>query len=167
MTALSELIRLAEPWARLYGNTPALQAGTTFAHFGGLLLGGGFAIAADSATLRAARGREPKRRRQLAYIRGVHRVVLAGLVTTLASGLLMFAADAESLAVSPVFWIKMSVIALLLGNGGVLAFTESGLRSGRVDGERGWRRMRTAAICSVALWFAAVLAGTLLVNVSE
>jgi len=167
LTALTELIRLAEPWARLYGNTPALQAGTTFAHFGGLLLGGGFAIAADSATLRAARRREPKRRRQLAYLRGVHRIVLVGLAMTLASGLLMFAADAEALAISPIFWTKMSVVALLLGNGGVIALTEARLRSGAGDVERGWRRLRTAAICSVALWFAAVLSGTLLVNVGQ
>ena len=167
MTVLSELLRLAEPWTRLYGNTPALQAGTIFAHFGGLLLGGGFAIAADSATLRAARRHEPKRRRQLAYLRGVHRVVLAGLALTLASGLLMFAADAETLAVSPIFWTKMSVVALLLGNGGVIAVTESALRSGTGDAERGWRRMRNAAISSLALWFAAVLAGTLLVNVGQ
>jgi hypothetical protein len=167
MTALTELIRLAEPWARLYGNTPALQAGTIFAHFGGLLLGGGFAIAADSATLRAARRREPKRRRQLAYIRGIHRVVLAGLTMTLASGFLMFAADAEALATSPIFWTKMSVVALLLGNGGMIALTESALRSGTGDVERGWRRMRNAAICSVTLWFAAVLAGTLLVNAGQ
>jgi hypothetical protein len=94
-------------------------------------------------------------------------VVLAGLVMTLASGFLMFAADAEVLAASPIFWTKMSVVALLLGNGGVIALTESALRSGTGDVDRGWRRMRNAAICSVALWFAAVLAGTLLVNVGQ
>src|SRR5215208_782113 len=160
MFVLADLARLAGPWATLYGNTPALQTATTFAHFGGFLLGGGFAIVADSATIRAARGREPKRRRQLAYIHGVHRLVLAGLAVTFASGLLMFAADLEALAGSPVFWVKIGLVALLLVNGGVMALTESGLRSGAGDADRGWRRMRRTAVCSFVLWFAAVLAGT-------
>jgi hypothetical protein len=167
MTVLAELIRMAEPWAQLYSNTPALQAGTAFAHFGGLLLGGGFAIAADAATVRAARRREPKRRRQLAYIRGIHRVVLVGVSITFVSGLLMFAADGETLAGSVVFWTKMTLVTLLLVNGGVITLIESALRSGAGDVEQGWRRMRNAAIRSFTLWFAAVLAGTLLVNLNQ
>jgi hypothetical protein len=146
---------------------PALQAATTFAHLAGFLLGGGFAIAADAATIRAARGTEPRRRRQLTYIHGIHRLVLAGLAVTLVSGLLMLAADLESLAASPVFWVKITLVALLLANGGVIARTESLLRAGTDEADRQWGRMRRAAICSFALWFAAVLAGTLLVNVGQ
>ena len=167
MHLLAPLVRLAEPWAQLYGNVPAIQTATAFAHFGGLLLGGGFAIAADGATIRAARRHETRRRRQLAYIHGVHRLVLVGLGLTFASGLLLFAADVESLAASPVFWAKMAVVALLLVNGGVMARTESSLRAGNSDVERGWRRLRVAAACSFALWFAALLAGTLLVNAGQ
>ncbi|MDQ3995875.1 MAG: hypothetical protein M3303_02530 [Gemmatimonadota bacterium] len=146
---------------------PALQAATTFAHLAGFLLGGGFAIAADAATIRAARGAEPRRRRQLTYIRGIHRLVLAGLAVTLASGLLMLAADLEALATSPVFWVKITLVVLLLANGGVIARTESVLRAGTEDPDRQWGRMRRAAVRSFALWFAAVLAGTLLVNMSQ
>jgi hypothetical protein len=62
----ANLLHLAEPWANLYGARPALQTATTFAHFGGFLLGGGFAIAADSATIRVSRRRQEQRRRQLA-----------------------------------------------------------------------------------------------------
>jgi uncharacterized membrane protein len=143
---------------------PAVQAATTFAHLAGFLLGGGFAIAADAATIRAARGTEPRRRRQLTYIHGIHRVVLAGLAVTLVSGLLMFAADVESLVASAVFWVKITLVTLLLGNGVVIARTESVLRAGSEEADQQWGRMRRAAICSFALWFAAVLAGTLLVN---
>ena len=139
----------------------------TFAHLGGFLLGGGFAIAADAATIRAARGPEPRRRRQLTYIRGIHRLVLAGLGVTLASGLLMLAADLETLITSSIFWAKMAIVVLLLANGGVIARIESVLRAGTEGADRGWGRMRGAALRSFVLWFAAVLAGTLLVNVGR
>ena len=167
MTVLGALTTLAEPWAAAYGNAPALQAATTFAHFGGFLLGGGFAVAADTATLRAARRTETKRRRQLAYIHGVHRAVLTGLAATFASGLLMFAADLQTLATSPVFWTKMLVVVLLLANGAIMARTVSALRASSAENGPGWLRLRRTAVCSVALWFAAVLAGTVLVNAGQ
>src|SRR5687767_10193893 len=103
MVVLDHLVRLTAPWAALFANTPALQTVTAFAHFGGFLLGGGFAIAVDGATIRAARRAERKRRRQLAHIHAIHRIVLAGLALTLASGLLMFAADVETFGTSLVF----------------------------------------------------------------
>jgi hypothetical protein len=59
------------------------------------------------------------------------------------------------------------LVVLLLANGGVIARTESVLRAGTEDADRQWSRLRRAAICSFALWFAAVLAGTLLVNVGQ
>ena len=168
MTVVTGLVRLAEPWAAVYGDTPLLQAAATFAHLGGFLLGGGFAIAADTATIRAARGPRAKwRRRQLAYIHGIHRLVLLGLATTFVSGLLMFAADVEALAGSPVFWVKMLIVALLLANGAVMARTESALRADAGAAEVAWPRLRGTALSSLALWFAAVLAGTLLVNVGQ
>lgn len=139
----------------------------TFAHIGGFLLGGGFAITADAATIRAARGTDPRRRRQLTYIRGIHGVVLIGLAVTLASGLLMLAADLEALVVSFVFWVKMTVVVLLLANGAVVARVESVLRAGTEEPDREWGHMRSAAIRSFVLWFAAVLAGTLLVNAGQ
>lgn len=146
---------------------PSVQAATTFAHLAGFLLGGGFAIAADAATIRAARRTEPRRRRQLTYIHGVHRLVLAGLAVTLVSGLLMLAADLESLAASRIFWVKITLVVLLIANGGVMARTESALRAGTTEADRHWMRMRRTAVCSFVLWFAAVLAGALLVNVGQ
>lgn len=164
MAILDSLVRLAEPWASVFADTPALQTATTFMHFGGFLLGGGFAIAADGATIRAARRIDRKRRLQLAHIHAIHRVVLAGLSLTLVSGVLLFAADVETYAVSLVFWAKMGLVVLLLANGGVMALTESALRAGYAQPDAGWRRMRLSAVSSFVLWFAAVLAGTLLVN---
>jgi hypothetical protein len=164
MPLLATIAALAEPWASLYNDAPAVQSTTTFVHFAGLLLGGGFAIATDWATLHAAAAGAAERGRQLAHIHRVHRPVLAGLALTFASGLLMFAADVETLAVSAVFWTKMGVVALMLANGLVMARTESALRAGAADVEPRWRRLRRASMASFALWFAALLAGTLLVN---
>lgn len=164
MTLLVDAVRLAEPWAAFYADTPVVRTATAFAHLGGFFLGGGFAIAADSATMRASRSADGHRRRQLTYIHGVHRVVLLGLAATLFSGALMFAADLEALATAAVFWLKMGIVALLLVNGGVMAATESSLRARSVDPVPAWRRMRMSALCSFVLWFAAVLAGTTLVN---
>ena len=167
MSALAQIAQMARPWSSLYGDTPALQVATAFAHFGGLLLGGGFAIVADTATIRAARASEPRRRRQLAYIHGIHRIVLAGLALTFISGLVMFAADVESFATSTVFWVKMALVALLLANGGVMTLTESRLRGSRTGGGEGWQCMQRVAACSFALWFATILAGTVLVNAGQ
>ncbi len=167
MSILAEAVRLVEPWAAAYNDTPLLQTATTFAHFGGFMLGGGFAIATDAATLRAARVGAPRRRRQLSYLRHAHRAVVAGLAVTFSSGLLMFAADLEALAASPAFWAKMLLVMLLLVNGLVMTVTESALRTGRGEIDRLWRRLRRTAICSFALWFAAVLAGTVLVNAGQ
>lgn len=79
----------------------------------------------------------------------------------------MLAADLESLAASRIFWVKITLVVMLLANGGVIARTESVLRAGTTDADRHWGRMRRAALCSFVLWFAAVLAGTLLVNVGQ
>jgi hypothetical protein len=166
MPLLATIIGLAEPWASLYNDTPAVQSTTTFVHFAGLLLGGGFAIATDWATVHAAAAGAGERGRQLAHIHRVHRPVLVGLALTFASGLLMFAADVETLAVSRVFWTKMAIVALLLANGAVMARTESALRGGASDVEPRWRRLQGASMASFGLWFAALLAGTLLVNVA-
>lgn len=167
MNPLVQLAGAAEWWSGVYNATRVLQVGTTFAHLGGLLVGGGFAIATDAATLRAARAAMARRRRQLAYIHGIHRPVLLGLGLTLASGLLMFAADVETFAASRVFWVKMLLVALLLANGAVMARTETTLRAGSAVADRGWRVLRASAYCSLTLWLAAALAGTLLMNPAE
>jgi hypothetical protein len=75
----------------------------------------------------------------------------------------MLAADLESLAVSPVFWVKMGLIALLLFNGYQMLQTERRLQLNPVD-QRQWNRLRAASLLSLALWFTVVLAGSILPN---
>lgn len=164
MSAIATLAALAEPWASLYNDAPLLQSAVTFVHFAGLLLGGGFAIAADAATFRGARATEPERARLAAELHATHRPVLLGLGATFVSGVLMFAADLEELGTAPVFWIKMALVALLLANGALMARTEGALRGARLPADVAWPRLRRTAAASFALWFVTLLAGTLLVS---
>jgi hypothetical protein len=167
MSLLHQISSIVAPWASFYSDSKAAESVVTFGHLGGMMTAGGFALAADRATLRASRpgdGAEPAR--QLAELSGVHPIVVGALGVTAMSGLLMFAADLETLAVSPAFWIKMGLVGLLLFNGWIMQRTEQSLRAGTVAAGTGWRRMRSAAIASLALWFAVVLAGSILPNVT-
>lgn len=167
MSLLHQLSSVVAPWASFYSDSKAAESVVTFGHLGGMMTAGGFALASDRATLRASRpGAAVEPARQLAELSGVHPIVVGALGVTAMSGLLMFAADLETLAVSPAFWIKMSLVGLLLLNGWIMLRTERALRAGAVEDGQGWRRMRRAAIASLALWFAVVLAGSILPNVS-
>ena len=53
MAIIETLVAALKPWADFYGNTKPLQAGVEFLHVGGLLVGGGFALASDRAALRS------------------------------------------------------------------------------------------------------------------
>jgi hypothetical protein len=168
MSVIETLAQLAAPWQSLYGDSPLIATTVAGAHLGALVVGGGLALAADRGTLRALRAGLEGRRRHLEELRDVHRPVLIALAVVWASGVLLFAADVESLAASPAFWVKLGLVALLLANGAVLARTERALRRAP-DGEAPdaaplWRRLRRASVASAALWLAVVLAGVAVVN---
>ena len=163
MEVVDEAVRLAEPWASLYNDSPPLQTAVLFLHLAGLVVGGGFALATDRATLRAARAAPQERVRHLSELHAVHRPVLVALALTLVSGVLMFTADLEAFAGSVVFWVKMGLVLLLLANGYALTRAETTLRR---DPAGGWDRLRTVSIASSVLWLSLVLAGTWLSNIS-
>ena len=161
---------VAAPWARLYGDSVLLQSLVMFVHLGSLLLAGGLAIAADRAALRAARpDGAVLRAPALAQIGAVHRSVLVGLALALASGALLLAADVETFLPSPVLWLKLALIALLLANGRVLQRAERAASAPGADaatpgGSAPWRRLSGAAARSMVLWFSLVLVSVVLVN---
>jgi hypothetical protein len=170
---LHQLVAALEPWKSAYSNSKVIPAAVTSVHLAALLFGGGFAVAADRATLRVGRHGAPDRATQLAELRAVHKPVLLALVVLFGSGVMLAAADLETFATSPVFWVKLGLVALLLVNGVVLERTESRLRglaarevvpTGRVQSL--WRRLRKSAVLSLVLWTATLVAGTLLVNIS-
>lgn len=162
---VSTLTDLAAPWASLYNDSKPLSTFVTFAHLGGLLLAGGFAIASDRATLRFRASGPESERALLGELHGIHRPVLIGLGITLVSGILMLAADVETLLPAPVFWVKMASLALLLGNGWRLQRAETELRNGSPAPERAWRRLRGAARWSLGLWFVTLFLGTALLSI--
>jgi hypothetical protein len=166
MSLVHQLASAVAPWADLYNGSKPVQSIVTFGHFAGMMTAGGFALAADRATLRAAAASGAEQPRQLRELAGTHPIVVAALAVTALSGLLMFAADLENLVGTPAFWIKMALVGLLLANGWVMLKAERALEQGNPGDVRGWRRLRSAAIASLVLWFAVVLAGSILPNVS-
>jgi hypothetical protein len=162
---VEQVARLAQPWASLYGDTPALQTTITFLHLAGIFLGGGFAIATDRETFMALRAaRLSGQIRHLAHLHTIHRPVMVGLVLALGSGFLLFAADVETFARSAVFWIKMLLLALLLTNGYLLARTETTLREGEPASPVLWTRLSYISAASIVLWLGLILAGTVLMG---
>jgi uncharacterized membrane protein len=163
MTPIESLAHLAKPWADAYANSKLLMDGVTFLHVAGFLVAGGLAISADRAVFRAARADDLTRRVQVSELNAVHVPVLAGLALAFLTGLLLFLADVETFATSPVFWVKMGFLVLLLGNGAVLS--RAGHRFANGDaGEGNWKVLRRTAAASSALWLVAVLTGVMLVN---
>jgi hypothetical protein len=153
---------LVTAWAALYSGSAVVRTLVGFVHVAGLVGGGGAAVAADRATLKATRKGSPVRREQIDSIHNTHRIVLIGLAGIIVSGLLLFAADVDTYAPSRVFWIKMVMVAALMINGAILVRIG---RGGRSLDERTRRTMRLTAAVSLALWFLTTLAGAGLPNI--
>ena len=127
---LQAVATAAKPWAALFSDSRAVSSAVTFFHLGGLLFAGGLAVASDRATFRALRGTDEDRSRLLVDLGNAHAWVLAGLSVIFVSGLLLALSDVKTFGPSPIYWTKMSLVALLLINGSVLQRTEQKLRAG-------------------------------------
>jgi hypothetical protein len=160
------LARIFEPWAHLYAGSKAIATVVTFGHIASLLMAGGLAVATDRATLRALRLAAAERGRHLEELGGVHRLVVAGLTLSVVTGLLLFASDVETFVGSWVFWLKMALIAVLLGNGLAMTKAERSLRVDAAESSPSWERLRRTAVTSVTLWYVITLAGVALANVA-
>jgi hypothetical protein len=151
-----------ESWTSFYSNHAVIRTLIGFFHIGGLVIGGGCAIATDRLTLITARRSPAERNTQLQSLRGTHRIVLISLAVVAASGLLLFAADSQTFLHSTLFWIKMGLIGALLANGVLLTRAE---RQAEVDAIGGWRALTITSTASVILWMLTTLAGAALPNI--
>ena len=156
------LTSLLESWTSIYSNHAALRTAIEFAHVAGLVAGGGGAMAADLATINAARQPLAARRAEMRLLKRTHVVVLWGLLSVAVSGVLLFAADVDTYWHSRVFWLKMALVVALLANGTWLMAGEKRIERGEADA---WARLHIAALCSVALWLLTTLAGSALPNI--
>jgi hypothetical protein len=109
--------------------------------------------------------------RQLVEMHAVHRPVLVALTVLCASGVLLMAADFDTYIASPVMWIKLALVFLLLVNGVLLVRDETRARrtlamtpKAEPSVEVWWHRVRAGAIRSVVLWTATLVAGAVLVG---
>jgi uncharacterized membrane protein len=151
-----------ETWASFYADYSYVRTAIGFLHVGGLVLGGGCAIAADRMTLIGARRKPAERQALLQDLRLTHRVVIAGLACVIVSGFLLFAADTGTFLNSRLFWVKMGLFVLLIVNGLVLLRAEGAAARNEV---RGWSRLTITSVVSIALWFVITLLGAALPNI--
>ncbi len=161
MSIVESLASTCAPFAHLYNTSKVLSIGTTYAHLASMLAAGGVAIAADRQALRLPTG-DPAAVTRLVNEQGtLHRLVIAGLVVSAASGAMMFASDVETFWGSWLYWAKMASVALLLGNGLFLQRAERGLLADPGDA-RALGRLHLSATASLVLWFTVTLLGTVL-----
>jgi hypothetical protein len=160
------LVSLLKPWADFYSHSKAAATVVTFLHIGGLLLAGGMAVAADRNTLRALKIAAHERGDHLTELSGIHRWVLTGLSIIVISGVALVTSDIETFWSSWVYWIKMSLVVLLLFNGFLMTRAEQGLVRDAGETSPHWRKLHRAAVRSLLLWFATAAVGVALVNYS-
>ncbi len=165
--SLQAVEQFLKPWQQAYSDSAVLPTVVTGMHLLAMLFGGGLAIAADRTTLQLRGDNAEQRRWHLVELNNVHRPVLIALTVQFLTGFAMLASDLKTFVASPVLWVKLGLVALLLVNGVVLERTESALRQssdGSSDGTALWGRLRFNAITSMFLWSATLLAGITLVN---
>jgi hypothetical protein len=170
---VQQLASVFNGWQALFSDSKLVSTSVTGVHILALLFGGGLAIAADRTTLRLLNEGPTDRSRHLAELRATHRPVLIALTALVASGIALATADIKTFVPSPVFWLKMAFVALLLVNGLVLERTETALR--REDSgstakfpdmhNRLWSRLKVSAMLSIALWTATAIVGVTLTSI--
>lgn len=156
------LTNLVDPWAKFYSHSKVAATIVTFLHIAPIVVGGGLAIALDRSTLRV-REDAAARTRHLDEIGLSHRSVITALAISFLSGIALLAADLDTFLPSLVFWVKMALILVLLGNGFIMTRAEARLRAGATDQ---WGRMRVLAITSLILWLVITFMGVALTNVA-
>ena len=158
-----DLVVVTAPWRSLFSRSAPLEMAVVGTHVLSMLVAGGLAIAHDRGTLRADRWTSAIRQHHFAELHAVHRTVVAALTICMLSGLVLFAADVKAYVGSAPFWIKMSLIAMLLANALIMTTAEGTLRLAPAGGgAAAATRMRTTSVVSVVLWATIVLVSIVL-----
>ncbi|MEO7363560.1 MAG: hypothetical protein ABI120_24730 [Gemmatimonadaceae bacterium] len=167
-STLAPVVNFVQPWQTLYADHSAVSTAVIFVHLSALVASAGLAVTNDRAIVRTKFDDADGCTRRLADLAGSHRSVLTALAASFASGILLFLADLEAFVIMPAFWVKMSLILLLIVNATFMVRREKQLRlmaalpvqKNPGVKNRIWTRLRSHAFASLVLWFAIVLAGT-------
>ncbi|MEP6764972.1 MAG: hypothetical protein ABJB66_11700 [Gemmatimonadaceae bacterium] len=165
---VAAVAQAAEPWRTLYGGNNLVSTSVLSVHLCALLASGGLAIAADRTLIQSKKVNDDTRASRLSQLGETHRPVVIALSISFLSGVLLLLADVEAFAVMRPFWIKMTLILLLVVNASFMLRQERRLRTVAFAGNAPpprttlamWSRLRFHAWASLLLWFAIVLAGT-------
>lgn len=149
-------------WSSLYSDHALLRTTIGFLHIGGLLVGGGTAIAADRWVLTRRNFKAAARDEQIRSLESAHSVVVGGLAFVIVSGLLLLGADLETYLYSTTFWLKMGLLGLLSLNGGSIVMQ---LKQARNGDDGAWLRLHERAMTSLILWLTTTFAGMALPNI--
>ena len=158
------LVSLFQPWNDFYSHSKAAETIVLCLHIGGLLLAGGFAIAADRATIRSIGRVAESRTAQLKELAAIHRWVITGLAAVVVSGVALLASDFETFWGSWIYWLKMVLVAVLLINGYQMTRVEQALELDPSEGSPKWSVLHRTALTSLTLWFATTFVGIALAN---
>jgi hypothetical protein len=170
MVSIDQIAEWCRPWNHLFSHSKVIAGSVTGAHILALMFGGGFAIGADRLTLRVDPSDTGAVATQLRDVRDIHAPVIVALAVLALTGVALALADVETFVPSLYFWIKLTLVAVLLGNGWVLRATERRLAASAARDEpvtaAAWSRMRVLAWSSVLLWTATAVAGIVLSNIA-
>ncbi|HZS62501.1 MAG TPA: DUF6644 family protein [Gemmatimonadaceae bacterium] len=159
---IAHLTEWSEAWASVYANHAVLRTIVVFVHVGGLMAGGGIAIATDRCVLNTVLHDEWSGKTLLDAVGASHRIVVVAITLIVVSGVCMLAADVGTYLYSRVFWLKMGFFALLLGNGVLLTRAERRALAGDASA---FSALRRTAVASTTLWVLTALAGVALLNI--
>jgi hypothetical protein len=124
-----------------------------FLHSAGLAVVVGLSAVIDLAILGFAPGLE------LAPMKKLFRFMAGGFWMSLVSGFLLTIADATTMLVDPIFWIKMTVIGLALAD--VWWVKRTLFRQPLLEMKHVTSSARFLAVASLVLWTAAITTGRL------
>jgi hypothetical protein len=140
----------AEPWRRTFSHSAVVSTLVLFLHVASLVYAGGLSLTADRAVL-APQGDTGV---STSYTR--QRCLAArALIAVFVSGLLLFLSDIRVFVELWTFWLKMTLVTMLVINALVLRRFEL---AGAIA------RSRVYAKVSVGLWMLTLLAGTAIVS---
>jgi uncharacterized membrane protein len=148
------------PWSTYYGNHQIASVSIRFLHLVALIFAGGTGLFADRQVLRAGKSGAEEREAVLVILGRGHKHVISWIVVLGITGALMAAADTATYMVSKVFWIKMSLVGLLVANGAFLLAVEQ--RTRKLGVTEGWPRLMMVSTISAILWLTTLFMGTLL-----